>query len=281
MPACRRNQYVRLILRVGGSLVPLLLEGAAPASLALPDAFHSPSARAGTKPLGWRSPLFGEALVAAGTVATVVEKSLERLPSLPLEVPLPVGFVFGCGRARGTAGSARCVSLCRPPSPGISAGPSSASTFLLPHGTHGCNSVRALAAGGTAARILSADMGGFAAGAPAASVRRHTRDGPTGVYNPREGPWEVKAPRSSCSGEDSTPLRSDSGHPVQRNLNTYRKARFSGFPSSWVRLVSWSGSRHSSHLAGAFAAIMWWHRGPSWRCHFGPFAHCHQQPGVT
>src|SRR3974390_2560007 len=29
-------------------------------------------------------------------------------------------------------------------------------------------------------------------------------------------------------------------------------------------------------VAGALAAIMQWHRGPSWRCHFGTFAHCHQ-----
>jgi len=139
-------------------------------------------------------------------------------------------FVSGCGRARDTVGSVRCVSLCPPPSPGISAGPSSASTFQLPRGTHGCNSARLPAAGETAARILSADRGGFAAGAPAASVFHLAPEHPAGVYNPRVGPWEVKAPRSSCSGEDSTPLRGDSGHPVQRKLNTYRKARFCGVP---------------------------------------------------
>ena len=152
-------------------------------------------------------------------------------------MPLPVWFVSGCGRAHGSAGSAHCVSLCPLPSPGISAGPSSASTFRLPRGTHGCNTAPLPAAGEKAARILSAGTGGYVADAPAASGPCNVWNGPVGVYNPRVGPWEVKAPRSSCSGEDSTPLRGDSGHPVQRNLNTYRKARFFGFPSSWVRLV--------------------------------------------
>ena len=91
---------------------------------------------------------------------------------------------------------------------------SSASTFLLPRSTHGCNSALWPAAGETAARILSADMGGFAAGAPVASGLCSVRNGSAGVYNPRVGPWEVKAPRSSCAGEDSTPLRGDSRHPV-------------------------------------------------------------------
>jgi hypothetical protein len=203
-----------------GSHVPPLLQDAAPASLALPDTFHGPPARAGTEPLGWRSQLFGEPLVAAGPVATVIEKSWERLPSQSPKVPLPVGFVSAPGCAPGTAGSVRCVSLCQPPSPGISAGPSSAATFVLPHGTHGCNSDLLPAAGETAARILSADRGGFAAGVPVASVLCLASDVADGMYNPRVGPWEVKAPRSSCSGEDSTPLRGDSGHPVQRKLNT-------------------------------------------------------------
>lgn len=135
-------------------------------------------------------------------------------------MPLPVWLVCGFERARGTAGSARCVSLGPPPLPDISAGPSSATTSAPPGGTRGCNSVVAPAAGETAVRILSTGIRGFAAGGLTASGARRTRDGPVGVYNPREGPWEVMSPRSSCPGEDSTPLWGDSGHPVQRKLNT-------------------------------------------------------------
>jgi len=71
------DQYVRLIGAAIGSLVPLLLHGAPPAPLALPDPFQSTPARARTEPLGGRPPLSSEALVAAGAVATMVEKNLE------------------------------------------------------------------------------------------------------------------------------------------------------------------------------------------------------------
>ena len=198
------------------------------------------------------------------------------------------------------------------------------------------------------------------------------------------------APRSSCPGEESTPLRGDSGHPVQRKLTLYRKCpRRLKIPQTagreflsprevvvdcvgqWVQHRFWPvkrrrallesnpprNSRPETHRgrwegrgvkaapfilargrptgggirlparrvlphigpidlgmpqkthnagprfpdcsgrqrrslggrgrsgrpspacqpAGAPTAINRWHRGPSWRCHFGPFAHCHQQ----
>jgi hypothetical protein len=77
MPGAIGNQYFRLICGGVGSPVPLLLEGTSPAPLALPDAFHRAPACARTEPLGGRSPLPGESLVAAGPVATVVEKNLK------------------------------------------------------------------------------------------------------------------------------------------------------------------------------------------------------------
>jgi hypothetical protein len=77
MPGAGGNQYIRLICRAIGSPVPLLLEGTAPAPLALPDPLHRAPARARTEPLGGRPPLFGEPLIAAGAIATVVEKTFE------------------------------------------------------------------------------------------------------------------------------------------------------------------------------------------------------------
>jgi hypothetical protein len=58
-------------------LFPLLLEGAAPAPLALPDSLHRAPARARTEALAGRSPLSDESLVAAGAIATVIEKNSE------------------------------------------------------------------------------------------------------------------------------------------------------------------------------------------------------------
>jgi hypothetical protein len=77
MPGAGCNQYFRLICATIGSPVPLLLEGAAPAPLALPDPLQGAPARARTEPLGGGSPLLSEALVAAGAIAIVVEKNLE------------------------------------------------------------------------------------------------------------------------------------------------------------------------------------------------------------
>jgi hypothetical protein len=77
MSAAVPNQYVGLIFGGVGSPVPLLLEGAAPAPLALPNPLHRAPACARTEALAGRSPPFGESLVAAGAVATVVEKSFE------------------------------------------------------------------------------------------------------------------------------------------------------------------------------------------------------------
>lgn len=112
---------------------------------------------------------------------------------------LPALLVHGFERARGSAGSARCVSLCPPPSSGTSLGASSTTTFALPAGTHGCNSACVRAVGETAAaRILSKFIGGFAASAPAAaSDILRARDGLVGVYNPREGTWEKGRPQWS------------------------------------------------------------------------------------
>jgi len=152
-------------------------------------------------------------------------------------VPLPALLVCGFARAPGSGGSARCVSLCPPPSPGTSAGLSSATTPERLVGIPGCNSDLAPAAGETAARILSTDMGGIAAGVLVAFFVRHAPSGLAGLYNPREGPWEVKAPRSSCSGEDFAPLRGDSRHPVQRKLNTLPQAHPLWFSAFWGQLV--------------------------------------------
>jgi hypothetical protein len=196
MPGASGNQYLWLIGAALGSPVPPLLEGTAPTPLALPDPLHRPPARAGTESLRGRPPLSGEPLIAAGAIATVIEKNGEGLPSRPPQAPLAVRLAGGFAPARGSAGSARCVSVCPLSSPGISAGLSSATTSALPAGTPGCSSVVAPAAGETAARILSTDRGGFAAGALAADDIRHVPNGPVGVYNSRQGPWEVRLPEA-------------------------------------------------------------------------------------
>jgi hypothetical protein len=77
MPGADGNQYGGLIYGGWRSPVPLLLDCAVPAPLALPDPLHSAPARVRTEPLGGRSPLLSETLVAAGPVAAVVEKNLE------------------------------------------------------------------------------------------------------------------------------------------------------------------------------------------------------------
>jgi hypothetical protein len=59
------------------SPVPPSLEDVPPATLALPDPFHRPPARARTESPGGRPALLGEPLVATRPVAAVVEKSLE------------------------------------------------------------------------------------------------------------------------------------------------------------------------------------------------------------
>jgi hypothetical protein len=58
-----------------GSNVPLLLRGPAPAPLALPDSFYGAPARARTKTLLGRTPLLHESFIAAGAVATIIEKN--------------------------------------------------------------------------------------------------------------------------------------------------------------------------------------------------------------
>jgi hypothetical protein len=52
MPGRGENQYVRLICVAFDSPVPLLLEGAAPAPLTLPDSLHGAPARTRTESLG-------------------------------------------------------------------------------------------------------------------------------------------------------------------------------------------------------------------------------------
>jgi len=112
-----------------------LLQGLAPAPLTLPDPLQGAPACARTEPLGGRTTLSGEALVAAGAVANVVEKNRGWLPSPPLRAALPAWLVSGFGRARGSADFARCVFLCPLLSPGIAAAPSSATTSAPPSGT--------------------------------------------------------------------------------------------------------------------------------------------------
>jgi hypothetical protein len=179
------------------SPVPPLMQGAVPASLALPDPLHRAPARARTEPLGRRSPLCDEPLVAPGPIVTVVEKR-SGVITLAASGSAAAGVAgLRCGRARGTAGSARCVSLCPLPSPGTSAGPSSATTFALPAGTHGCNSVVAVATGETAARIPSTSIGAFAAGV-LARFRPPARSGRPG--------WRVQSSGGPMGGEGSHKL---------------------------------------------------------------------------
>jgi hypothetical protein len=135
----------------------------------------------------------------------MVEKSSWRLPSPPRQRFLARAF-SGPGFASGSAGFGRCVSVCQPSSLGIVAALATATTSApLPGNVH-CNSAGVPAADESAARILSADTSVSSAGAPAASAAGllASRDD---WYDSRQGPWEVMTPRSSCPGEESTPLR--------------------------------------------------------------------------
>jgi hypothetical protein len=69
------DQYVRLICGAFGSDPPLPLHGMAPTPLSLPDSFHGAPAGVRTKALLGRAPLPIEPFVAAGPVATMVEKT--------------------------------------------------------------------------------------------------------------------------------------------------------------------------------------------------------------
>jgi len=69
----------------------------------------------------------------------------------------------GCEHARGSAGSARCVSLSPPLSLDSFAAPSTATISALLADTRRCNSAPAAVAGEIAVRILSADTDEFAA----------------------------------------------------------------------------------------------------------------------
>jgi hypothetical protein len=101
----------------------------------------------------------------------MIEKILlYRLPSRHHQLLL-VLLVSGFGPAPGSTGFGSCVSACPPPSPGIVAEPSTASTSApLPRILHR-NSVAALAAGETTAHILSADTGAASADGPAGAAR--------------------------------------------------------------------------------------------------------------
>jgi hypothetical protein len=136
---------------------PALARQAAPAPLALPDAFQGAPAGARTETLVWRAPFQDKPFIAAGTVAIVAEKISVRLPSrrcLQLVSRLPE-CVLGC--VAGTAGFAGCVYPCLSPSRDSFAAPSNA-TNAAPHaGNRHCNNVRLPTADENAARIPSTD----------------------------------------------------------------------------------------------------------------------------
>jgi len=62
---------------VFASPLPLVWRGMTPAPLPLPDAFHSAPAGTGTEAPQRRSRLVRESFIAAGAVATVIEKNPE------------------------------------------------------------------------------------------------------------------------------------------------------------------------------------------------------------
>jgi hypothetical protein len=72
--------------------------------------------------------------------------------------------------ALGSAGFDRSVSVGPPPSPGISLALYSVTISAPPPGIPGCSSAGVPAGAESAARILSADNGVFAAGVPIASA---------------------------------------------------------------------------------------------------------------
>ena len=79
-------------------------------------------------------------------------------------------LVSGFCPAPGSAGFGRSVSLCPASSPGMPAGPSTATIAALLGGTAGCNTAAGLAADENAVRTLSVDTGGPAVGVPPASA---------------------------------------------------------------------------------------------------------------
>jgi hypothetical protein len=108
--------------------------------------------------------------------------------------------VSASGRAPGSAGFVRSASVGPPSSLGIVVAPSTATIAALLSGSPRCNTVAALAGGENAARIPSANTGVSAASGPTVAGSLAFRDG---VYDSREGPWEVMAPRSSGPGGES------------------------------------------------------------------------------
>jgi hypothetical protein len=114
-------------------------------------------------------------------------------------------MVCGSRRALGSGGFDPTVSLCLTSSPDISAVPSSATTSAPPSGIPRCNTAGSTAADETTDRILSADNALHAVGELIAfAAPLDFRDG---LLDSREGPWEVMTPRSSCPGEEFSPLR--------------------------------------------------------------------------
>jgi len=162
----RRDQYVGIIsprptLAAGPgtrrrSRFDSARAGLRPAPLPLPDPLQRPPARVRTEPLPRTSPLPHKSFVAAWPVAGRSEKNLEGLPSRPPQGPLARLVSVG-ERAPGSAGFARSAAVCPPPCPGISPALSTATTPAPLAGNLDCNTAAALAAGGSAARILSAD----------------------------------------------------------------------------------------------------------------------------
>jgi hypothetical protein len=72
------DQYVGPISPSSGPrLLPGLFRGLLPMPFPFPDAFHGAPALVRTEPLQWRPQLPDEPFIAAGAVATIVEKNPE------------------------------------------------------------------------------------------------------------------------------------------------------------------------------------------------------------
>ena len=107
-----------------------------------------------------------------------------------------------------------------------------------PHpGTPRRNNAAVSAADGSASRIPSADRAAHAADGFDACAGQ-SLDFRDGVYDSREGPWEVTTPRSSGPGEEPIPLRGTADLRVTAKSKLYRKGRspahlrFGFFPAS-------------------------------------------------
>jgi len=142
-----------------------------PPPLALMYPFQRAAARSWAEALQGTSTLVIESLVAAGTVATGLEKSSQWLPSRALHRPL-VLRVYGFGHGAGSAGFVRCVSACLLVWSGTVAALSTATTSAPPTGTARCNSAAARFSDESVARSLLTGTVARAVGARIASAAR-------------------------------------------------------------------------------------------------------------